>query len=338
MKLETSVKIKRGMLYFKIFLKYGSFKKLKNFLHNSLELKSRKTFLNSKPYILKIEPTNFCNLNCLFCDGRLSSRKRGFMDFNKYKSLIDNCADYVYLLSLHIWGESLLHKEIVKIIEYAHAKKIGTILSSNLNHLDEKLAKELIHSGLDILVISLDGASQESYQRYRKKGSFDTAIKNIGQLVKIKKENNKKSPLIELQCLVMKHNEHELEKLKNLSKKLGTDYIKFTPFYVYDDKYLDWLPTNKKFRFKSYNVTKVSPETNPCFWLWGSLNVRWDGSIVPCCIQEFDLNYGNIFQEPLENIWNNKIFQASREVFKKDQKSKIVTPCHKCCRYVDTHY
>lgn len=337
MDIETSVRLKRGLRYLKLFFLYNSRIKLLNLCLSLLERRFKRIDLRSKPHVLKIEPTNNCNLNCLFCDERIhSTRKKGFMDIQQFKGLIDKFAQTVYLASMHLWGESLLHPQISEMIEYAHKKRMGTILSSNFNFLTEELAENLILSGLDILVVSLDGASQKTYQKYRQNGNFDKVLANIRLIIQKKKDLKRKTPFIELQCLVMKHNENERDEIKKIARNLGVNLVKFAPFYIYEPKYFDWLPSDIKMRFQSYK-TRTKIKTKTCWWLWSSLNINWDGTVVPCCLKVFNTNFGNIFNQNANQIWNNQHFKKARGLFLTPPKTSD-SVCFNCKQYADTNY
>lgn len=295
------------------FTKYNSVKKFGNFLKCNIERLTRKTTLASKPYLINSEPTNSCFLHCPFCPtGKVNSRKNGYADPLLFKKVFKEIAAYVYLITFHGWGEPLMHKNLPLLIELANKYRICTAVTTNGLLLDKRTAERLISSKLDILYISIDGASEEAYRKYRFGGSLEKVLSNIKNLIALKKERNIKTPFIEWQFIVFRHNEHEIKKAKQLAKKLGVDSIVFLPAYTEDKSY---EPSDPKFR-----LPKESPlmKSSDCRHLWSTLAFHWDGTVVPCCYDYAGkISYGNAEHTQLSEIWNNKMFIGSRTIVKK---------------------
>ena len=159
-----------------VFNKYIGLKKLSNFFVIGIQHQFLK---NSKivgyPTRLVIDPINLCNLKCPLCptgQGK-TGQPKGRMKLSDFKKIIDELGDYLYEIDLFNWGEPFLNNKIYEIINYAHQKRIQVNISSNLSSFDKKNAKKLVESGLDNLIVSLDGASQESLTKYRCGGDFE---------------------------------------------------------------------------------------------------------------------------------------------------------------------
>lgn len=329
--------LKQKIIYFSKYILFYP-KKLSNFILINISKKLKLTRILGYPLTLMIEPTNICNLKCPLCPtgAGLIKRKKGFMTFNNFKKIIDETGDYIIHLRLWNWGEPLLNKEIFNMISYAKTKKIFVNLSTNSNFLTEEFAERLIDSGLDELIISLDGASEKTYNQYRKGGDFNKIINSLNFLIKEKKRLNKKFPYIKLQFIIMKHNEHEIQKIKSLSRELGVDELVFKTVGVMDyfskEDIRKYLPANKK--YSRYNmqrndiVSKVKIK-NWCDFIWEEMVINWDGSVVPCC---FDMNnlfvLGNAFSDKIKNIWNNKRYISLRKTILKDKKN--ISLCKNC--------
>ena len=225
-------------------------RKIKYFLENVLVRKKRlfnlllnrisKLIKLSKPFgyplTLMVEPTNICNLKCPLCPtgAGLVKRQKGFLQFRDFKKIIDEAGDYIFHLRLWNWGESLMNKEVFEMISYAKKKNIFINLSTNSNFLTKEIASRLINSELDELIISLDGASEETYKKYRVGGNFKKVIESIKFFVSEKKRLGKKFPHLRLQFIIMKHNEHEIQKIKSLAKEMGVDEIVFKTVGIMD--------------------------------------------------------------------------------------------------------
>ena len=94
------------------------------------------------------------------------------MQFSLFKKIIDETKDYVELVDLDLYGESMLNPDIYKMIKYAKTNGLNTLLNTNATLLNKENSRKLIHSGLDILIISFDGTSKETYELIRREGNF----------------------------------------------------------------------------------------------------------------------------------------------------------------------
>lgn len=330
------MKLKKKIEY---FLKYVfTPKKLFNLFLVTLSKKLKLTRVKGYPLTIMVEPTNICNLKCPLCPtgAGLIKRVKGFMSFANFKKIIDEAEDYIIHLRLWNWGEPLLNKEIFKMISYTKRKKIFVNLSTNSNFLDKEIAEKLIKSNLDELIISLDGASEETYNKYRKGGDFNQIIEAIKFLVKRKKELNKKNPYIKLQFIIMRHNEHEIDKIKLLAKQIDVDEIAFKTVGIMDysnkEDIRKYLPTNKKYSRYILDKNQVLSKkriNNWCDFLWEEMIINWDGSVVPCC---FDMNnlhvLGNVFERNIKEMWNNQYYTNFRKKILENKKGILL--CKNC--------
>ena len=310
--------------------------KYENFLLAKKEEKEKKLILNSKPYNIVIEPTNICNLHCPLCSTGIGAetRKKGSFTYENFKKIIDQVKDSVLELWLQNWGEPTLVKELPKMINYASTKKVFTLLSSNfsVNYSDEYL-EEFIKSGLGKLQISLDGTTQEIYEKYRINGNIETVFSNIKKAIKIKKENNLKYPLIQTRMIVSKYNEHQIDEFRRISRELEVDEMELGNLQLNPNTAKNWLPKNKEFVYESLIGERSK---NPCSWPWSGFTINWDGGISPCCIvDDENSDFGNVFEKDLMTIWNNEYFVSARSEFSDIKKISKTTICNICKN--DTH-
>ena len=317
------------------FLRCQTLKKFINFLRVEYGRKLARTHLHSFPYILTIDITNICNLKCPFCPTgmRRSGRKKGFMELSLFKAIIDQLKHYVYIANLFNWGESLLHPDIFKMIKYADENNIFTAVSSNFNiPFDEPIAVNLVKSGLKYLYLSVDGASQETYSKYRVGGDFGKVINNLKTLLKAKAQLESYYPIIEWRFLVFKHNEAEIPLARKMAKDLGIDRISFEGGVTENladrkgqDKD-DWLPEED-----GYKRTHQSEESK-CDWLWRNLTINWDGSISACCWSFDEADDFGILQNNFHLKWNNDKFLAARSLFSLNKYEKQGILCDNCIK------
>jgi MoaA/NifB/PqqE/SkfB family radical SAM enzyme len=212
---------------------------------------------------------------------------------------------------MHGWGEPLMNKDLPEIIKAAHENRIFTVVTTNGSLLTHEMSRKIILSKLDNLVLSIDGISEESYQKYRIGGSFEVVLNNLRGLISLKKEMRSSTPFIEWQFLVFKHNEHEINDAKKLARELGIDNIVFLPAYTENESFDS---SDKK-----YHLPKSTPlsKRSDCKHLWSTLAFHWNGNVVPCCYDyQGKIAYDNLLNEPFDRIWNNQEFQESRRIIK----------------------
>jgi len=210
--------------------RYFSWRKFWNVIRVETQLRFAKPIIWGSPYEWEIDTTNICQLKCPLCHTGKGTihRDQGVMDFDLFTKVVDQIKHSCLWLTLYSWGEPLLNQRIHEYIEYAHKQKIATIISSNLNKpLTPLMAEQVIRSGLDVMVVSLDGITQDVYEVYRVNGHLDRVLENLRLLDQKKRELGSKTPYIEWQFIVMRQNEHQLEEAKALAGELGVDSLVF---------------------------------------------------------------------------------------------------------------
>lgn len=339
---EKIPELKRYPRYLWSIFRHGTYKKIRNALLIELEMRRGKTKLAGYPYKIIIDTCNLCNLKCRLCPTGMNTikRPRGMMSFDIYKKILDKIKDFTLEVSLHNWGEPLLNPDIYKIIEYTAKNNIGTNLSSNLNGILDKDIDQIIKSGLEYLVVSLDGTTQDVYNKYRINGDFNQTIENIKKITLRKKRLNSKTPYIEWQFLVMKHNEHQIEEARGLADKIGVNILRFAPLGLPFENFnnrdwaKEWMPRNSKFwHLNPLKLLKQDYIINQkCFYLYRSITVNPEGSVSPCCVlYNSDYDFGNLLSNNLDEIWNNNLYQSSRALFSEDNSSyNSYTICKEC--------
>lgn len=297
-----------------------------------------KTF-KTLPFFVSIEPVNACNLYCPECPVGMRNSKHGKqvgekINLKLLKKTIDELSETLGHAILYFQGEPLLNKDFTEIVRYIHDKKILTTTSTNAQLLSNETAKKIVLSGLDRIIISIDGTTQETYETYRVGAKLDKTIQGIQNLVKWKKELKSKSPFIELQFLVLSTNEHQMKEMKKMGKKWKADKLTFKTAQLYEfENGNPLLPKNKKYaRYELREDGKYhikSKLKNRCKRLWMGSVITSEGNVLPCC---FDKNnsfiFGNLFQNNFQNIWQNE--KANQ--FRQDllQNRKQFEMCRNC--------
>jgi MoaA/NifB/PqqE/SkfB family radical SAM enzyme len=180
------------------------------------------------------------------------------------------------------------------------------------------MATKTVASGLDWLLVSVDGATQETYEKYRRGGKLERVFENIRLLVDARREAGSKTPFIVVRMLINRYNESEIKQLRELSISLGVDA--FTTSVLFIDttdpqQRQEWLPTKEEFSYYDYSAEKLETVWH-CADLWESMTINWDGGLAPCCMLHKKANdYENAFTRPLKEIWKGDAYVSSRRVF-----------------------
>jgi radical SAM protein with 4Fe4S-binding SPASM domain len=332
------------MIYFLkdviLFIKCLSFRKLINLYHLKrsyfLSVLSKVNKHSGFPASISVEPTDQCNLRCPECPSGLGvlTRKAGFIDWNIYTSIIDQFKKYGISLNLYFQGEPFLHANLLQMINYAAKRKIYTTISTNGMLLNSFNPEELISSGLNRLIISADGLSQETYEKYRVGGRLDTLVEGLQKLSKVKAERRSMNPLLVVQFIVWRHNEHELSEVKKWARENGADLVQLKSAQVsYNKDISSVLPLNEKFNRYSINssgeIDLKSSIPDKCWKMWHSCVMTWDGYIVPCCFdKDAKFKMGNIKNETFNSIWKNYKYGRFRQEILTNRKKNLM--CLNC--------
>jgi len=261
------------------------------------------------------------------------------MKFDNFKKIVDECGPYLFNLTLWNWGEPFLNKDVYSMIEYAKSKRIFVRVSTN-GHLlkDSKNIERVVRSGMDELIFSLDGASESTFLKYRKSGDFKGVMNNLRAMVEAKKRLRSRTPFIELQFIVMRHNEHEIPKIRRIAKEIGVDKLKLKTVSLETTNALafggdrerikQYKPKNKKYTRYTDDMRRKEVR-NGCLRLWVSSVINWDGTVSPCCNDPNRIfNFGNIFEANFTEVWNGTKYAAFRKAILNNKNN--INMCRNC--------
>jgi len=317
------------------FLKHMTLRKLINLCRAELNRIARKEIVRSYPYILKIEPTNICNLSCAYCyDGRRmpapNERIYGRMPFDNFKKLIDEVGAYLFKINLYGFGEPLLFPETLEMVNYASKKNIGVGISSNLNLNDLNMPKHVVESGLEVLIFSCHGVTQESYSKFMVKGNMQLAMENVKKIISERKRLGSTTPFIDWQYCVTKFNEGELDMATARARELGVDQIRFLKPFIPPEAAEEWVADS----LKEQDLPGLNPPKAGCSWPYRSAYISFDGGLLPCCqdVRITANDFGNVFTSGFMNIWNNDNYRNSRRLIADPGNKKIACNiiCSRC--------
>lgn len=292
------------------------------------------------PMTLSIEPTTACNLKCPECPSglRAFTRETGNLKQDLFEKVIEELGDRLMYLIFYFQGEPFIHPSFMKMVNQASRRGIYTITSTNGHFFDEEIARKTVESGLDRLIISVDGTTQEVYEQYRKGGKLSVVLEGAQRIVRWKKELKSTTPHLIFQFLVVKPNEHQIGEIHQLAKEIGVDEVKLKTAQVYDYKNGNTLiPSDEQYsRYKKMSdgtYQLKSNMANHCWKLWHASVVTWDGWVLPCCFdKDAKHRLGNVRNADFKEIWYGSNYRDFRNrLFLGRKNIEICTNCTEGC-------
>lgn len=265
-----------------------------------------------------VEITRRCNLHCALCPiGTGIAPALPDMELSVFQAFLDFFAPGLDSLTLHNYGEPLLHPSLVEFIRLAKAARISRVdLSTNGNYLPQKLAEEIVASGLDFIRFSVDSTDPQVYPFYRAGGRLENVLAGMRRLVEARKTAGTHTPFIEAQALLTRQTEGNLQRFEQDMHNLGVDAVRWKTLNLYMSgveigaNAASWLPQNHQLTRYQENHPKparTDAEIMLCNWLWERVVVLADGTIVPCC-HDFLGAYplGQIQVHGSQNPWDTR--------------------------------
>ena len=287
------------------------------------------------PVSVALEPTTSCNLRCPECPSGLRSftRPTGQLDPALFRTVIDELHPWLCNLTLYFQGEPFLHPELMSMIRSAADRNVFTRTSTNGHYLTEQNAAGIVGAGLDHLVISIDGVTQETYSAYRKGGRLDRVLEGARNLVQARKAARSLTPFMEFQFLVVRPNEHEIPAMRKLAGDCGVDRVTFKSAQVYDfENGSPLIPQDQRYaryRQRGDRWEIRNDMGDRCWRMWSSSVITWDGRVLPCCFDK-DAHHvlGRLPQRTFREVWTDPAYQSFRETIFRSRSS--VDICRNC--------
>jgi radical SAM protein with 4Fe4S-binding SPASM domain len=292
------------------------------------------------PIAISVEPTTACNLRCPECPSglRAFTRPTGNLKEDFFRSTIDQLKDRLMYLTFYFQGEPFINPKFLEMVQYAHEQGIYTSTSTNAHFLNDENAKKTVESGLDRMIISVDGTTQETYESYRKEGKLETVLQGARNMVKWKKKLGSSTPHLIFQFLVVKPNEHQIGDIYKLAEEIGIDEVLLKSAQVYEYKNgNELIPSLEKYsRYvkKDDGTYGVKHKlVNHCWKLWHSCVITWDGIVVPCCFdKDATHKLGDLKKDNFTAIWHNESYKNFRKQLLVGRESiDICTNCTEGC-------
>lgn len=325
-----------GFIFFKKWTLRKAMNTFKVWTSFRISKMTGKSFHWGMPVTVAIEPTTACNLRCPECPSglRAFTRPTGNLRLDQFKQYLDPLKNHLSNLIFYFQGEPFINPELLNMVRHAHQLNIYTSSSTNAHFLDEDTCEKIVRSGLDRLILSIDGLTQKSYEQYRIGGDLGKVLQGTKNLVAAKEKLKSKTPFLVFQFLVVRHNEHEIEELKTLAKELGVDKIELKTAQVYDyANGSDLIPEQEVYSRYQKNDDGTfqikNPLHNECWRMWQGCVITWDGRVVPCCFdKDADHQLGKLGTSDFLNIWRGKNYKAFRQSILKGRDQ--IDICRNC--------
>jgi len=277
--------------------------------------------IKGMPISISIEPTTSCNLRCPECPSGLRSFSRpiGMLQQQMFEKTIDQLKDTLTYLTFYFQGEPYLNPQFLEMVRYASSKGIYTATSTNAHYLKDEVARQTVESGLDRLIISIDGTTQRTYESYRIGGDLSKVIEGTKNIIAWKRKLRSKTPHTIFQFLVVRPNEHQIPEVYALADELGVDQVVLKTAQIYDyENGSDLIPVQEKYaRYKKKSDGTYAIKNNladHCWKMWHSCVVTWDGKVVPCCFDK-DAHFvlGDLQKQSFREIWFGEKYAHFRQ-------------------------
>lgn len=283
----------------------------------------------SAPYYVNLEPTNQCNLRCSICS-RQTGTPRGYMSWETFTNVADQCAaGGVRQVSLFLGGESVLHRDLPRMVAYVEQKGLVSGLHTNATVLTREKSKELLAAGLSQISFSFDGRTPEEYEQVRKGGRYDQTRANILAFLELKKEQGTGRPHTIVQTIRPFLPEMQDERGWIHYPEPEAEYAgQFAGLPVDEIRVL--LPHTWRGEKTDIASRPLGPVYFPCKHLWMGLSISWDGVAVGCCN---DLNRahlrGSVPELGLREVWNGAGARRLRRLHT-GKKHRLIPLCRDC--------
>lgn len=299
------------------------------------------------PTHVQIETSSRCNQRCEYCPvAQETAESTGHMDFETYRRFTDSLGPNPLIFQMWGWGEPFLNRSIYDMIRYAKARGIRTVSSTNAELFERReKAEQLVDSGLDLLIVSVSGITQETYGQFRPGSHIDRVFAGIRNIEAEKRRQGKRAPITSLNFVVSKTNEHEVQDVPAKAAELGMSAYTIKRLNPTSTRSERWqghtqIAGDPRFVRLKYGAEgePVRVKHNPCKALWQGTTLRWDGRINACAY-DFRGSYtlGHAKGNDFVQIWTGAEYQKMRDQFRADWKQ--ISICDVCILgYEGGHY
>lgn len=312
---------------------FNSFRLLASFYWSRL---TKKAVQWGYPASISFEPTTSCNLRCPECPSglRAFTRPTGMLENKFFKDSILQLKKELHYLTFYFQGEPYLNPAFLDMVKFAHENNIYTATSTNAHYLKPEMAEKTIESGLDRLIISIDGTTQETYESYRVGGKLEKVLEGAKNVIAAKKKINSSKPFVIFQFLVVKPNQHQIDDVLRLGKEIGVDEVRLKTAQVYNyENGNELIPSIDKYaryyQKKDGTWGVKNRMINACWRMWQGCVITWNGGIVPCCFdKDATHQLGQLAEQDFKSIWKGQKYKGFRQAILKSRSE--IDICKNC--------
>ena len=303
-------------------------RKLCNLTLNFAYAVIRRPAVTKLPSIIQIDINNICNLRCAACPTGLGEHPmaRGQMSYDSFRQIIDEVKAHAFLIVMYNSGEPFMHRDAYRMIEYATTNGLAVVTSTNGHFFENEYnAERLVRSGLDMMIVSISGITQDVYMQYHRNGRIDRVITGLRNVTRIKEKLKSRAPVIILRYLTFEYNRSELDNVKRLACELKIDYLNIRKAETQED-----YRAVKRASVLQEEAEESLPITNHCYWLWSLPMIQYNGDVKPCCfLNRNPPDQGNVFEEGgLAKVWGGERFRTFRTQMLTNKRQ--IPSCRNC--------
>jgi MoaA/NifB/PqqE/SkfB family radical SAM enzyme len=288
------------------------------------------------PAAISIEPTTACNLGCPQCPSGLKqfTRPTGNLKTDLNTKILDQVGRNLQYINYYFQGEPFINPSFLDLVKDARSRNIYVVTSTNAHFISPEVANKIVDSGLSEIIISIDGLTQETYEKYRVRGELSKVLEGTKNIIAAKKRRGVTNPIVTFQFLVVKYNEAQISDLYALADELGVDNVTLKTIQVYDfETGGDLIPDNPDYaRYKKNKAGKFELKNkfkNSCWRMWSSCVFTWDAKVVPCCFDKDAQNQlGSLDASEFNHVWKSDIYSDFRAKILKNRQS--IDICKNC--------
>ena len=293
---------------------------------------------------VRLEGSSKCQLKCPLCLTGIGKHRNetvvgwGHLKFADFKQFVDK-HPYIRAIELSNYGEIFLNPEIKDILAYAYQQNVTLTAGNgvNLNNIKEDVIEALVKYRFGRMKVSIDGASEETYQIYRVGGSFEQVIRHIRRINYYKQYYGSKYPKMKWQFIIFGHNEQELPKARQMAAELGMSFkpklnYKTKKYAVKDKDYVAQESGLGVATVEDYEKQRNHLYSPACLQLWTSPQINWDGRLLGCCVNFFG-DFGNVFEQGLDKCLQGERYQYAKQMVLGEKPARDDIPCTRCKRY-----
>ena len=272
-----------------------------------------------QPRFIQIETIIGCDAKCPFCPQRKIKRKPVIMPDATWRKIVDDTRGLGITYRPFLQNEALIDKRLPSIISYIKEDPTARAeINTNGNLLSERMSRELIDAGIDLVRFSIDAFSPETYARCRIGLDYENVVRNINHFIEIV-EGGDRHVASEVRMIDMDINRHEQKPFVDYWSEKA-DRALIVPLYSWpwDDG--------------------VEIVHKPCIKMREEMFFYTDGRAVLCC---WDIAgravIGDVTKESVLDIWNSEVRRRYADHLSRGERDKI-TLCSRCDAYKDRHF